>query len=106
MRIVPVFNDSDPLKLKLPLILCYHKIERRRELGVTRLSPRRFARQIECLAGAGYRTLSLDELQAVVDGNRVAGERDLVITFDDAYRGLREHAFPVLAAHGFHAVCS
>ena len=26
--------------------------------------------------------------------------------FDDAYRGLREHAFPVLEAHGFGAVCS
>ncbi len=88
-----------------PRILCYHKVERRRELGVTRLSPRRFAHQIERLARAGWRTLSLAELQAVVRGSRALGPRELAITFDDAYRGLRDHAFPVLAAHGFRATC-
>lgn len=90
----------------LPLILCYHKIERRGELGVTRLSPRRFARQVERLAEAGWRTLGVGELLACARAERVAGAREVVITFDDAYRGLREHAFPVLAAHGYRAVCS
>jgi len=90
----------------LPLILCYHKVERRRELGVTRLSPRRFARQIERLALAGFRALSLEELLASVHGERAASERELTITFDDAYRGLREHAFPVLEAHGFPSICA
>jgi peptidoglycan/xylan/chitin deacetylase (PgdA/CDA1 family) len=89
----------------LPPILCYHKIERRLELGVTRLSPRRFARQIERLAAEGWRTLTLDELSECARGAREAGPRELAITFDDAYRGLREHAFPVLAAHGFGAIC-
>ena len=90
----------------LPLILCYHKIERRGELGVTRLSPRRFARQVERLAADGWRTLGLAELLACVRGARPVAARELVITFDDAYRGLREHAFPVLAAHGFGALCA
>lgn len=90
---------------RLPLVLCYHKIEPRRELGVTRLSPRRFARQIERFARDGWRTLSLAELSACARGERDAGPRELLITFDDAYRGLRDHAFPVLAAHGFGAVC-
>ena len=86
-------------------ILAYHKVERRRELGVTRLSPRHFARQIERLAHEGWRTLSLHELLAVVRGVRPLAARELAITFDDAYRGLRDHAFPVLAAHGFRATC-
>jgi peptidoglycan/xylan/chitin deacetylase (PgdA/CDA1 family) len=90
---------------RLPPILCYHKIERRRELGVTRLSPRRFARQVERLARAGWRTLTLAELAACARGERVPGPRELALTFDDAYRGLRDHAFPVLAAHGFAATC-
>ena len=89
----------------LPLILCYHKVERRRELGVTRLSPRRFARQMERLAGDGWRALTLDELLACARGERCAGSREVAITFDDAYRGLRDHAFPVLEALGFPAVC-
>lgn len=90
---------------RVPLILCYHKVERRLELGVTRLSPRRFGRQIERLARAGWRTLSLAQVDACVRGERAVGERELVITFDDAYRGLREHAFPVLEAHEFTAIC-
>jgi peptidoglycan/xylan/chitin deacetylase (PgdA/CDA1 family) len=90
---------------QLPLVLCYHKVERRRELGVTRISPRRFARQIERLARDGWRALSLDELIACARGERCGGEREVAITFDDAYRGLREYAFPVLAAHGYPAAC-
>jgi peptidoglycan/xylan/chitin deacetylase (PgdA/CDA1 family) len=88
----------------LPLILCYHKIERREELGVTRLSPRRFARQVERLARDGWRTLTLAELLATVNGTRALGRRELAITFDDAYRGLRDNAFPVLRAHGYTAI--
>jgi peptidoglycan/xylan/chitin deacetylase (PgdA/CDA1 family) len=91
------------MMFRLPPILCYHKIERRRELGVTRVSPRRFARQVERLAAAGWRALTLDELIATVRGERAAGARELAITFDDGYRGLRDNAFPVLAAHGFAA---
>ena len=87
----------------LPPILCYHKIEPRHELGVTRISPRRFARQIERLARSGWRALSLRELIACARGERAVAPNELAITFDDAYRGLREHAFPVLAANGFTA---
>src|SRR5215469_14160365 len=79
----------------LPPILCYHKVDRRGDLGVTRLSPRRFAKQVEGLAAAGWRTLSLDEAERCVNGDRTPGPREFVITFDDAYRGLRDHAFPV-----------
>ncbi len=89
----------------LPPILCYHTIERRHELGVTRISPRRFARHVERLSAAGWRTLTLAELVACARGERRPGPRELAITFDDAYRGLREHAFPVLEAHGFSAIC-
>ena len=88
-----------------PRILCYHKVDRRLELGVTRISPRRFARQIERLARDGWRTLTLDDVVACARGERVVAPREVAITFDDAYRSLREHAFPVLAAHGFTATC-
>lgn len=92
--------------MTLPPILCYHKIERQRELGVTRLAPRRFARQIERLAAAGWRTLTLDQLRQSVLGLRPVAPRELAITFDDGYRGLRDHAFPVLAAAGFTGICA
>lgn len=88
-----------------PCILCYHKVDRRVELGVTRLSPRRFARQIERLARTGHTTLSLADLRACLTGARRALPNEFAITFDDGYRALRDHAFPVLAAHGFTAIC-
>jgi peptidoglycan/xylan/chitin deacetylase (PgdA/CDA1 family) len=72
---------------RLPLILCYHKVEPRRELGVTRVAPDRFGRQIEGLAREGYRALTLAELVACARGERAAGEREVAITFDDAYWG-------------------
>jgi peptidoglycan/xylan/chitin deacetylase (PgdA/CDA1 family) len=90
---------------RLPPILCFHKVEPRYELGVTRLSPRRFAAQIERLVRAGWKTLTLAELVACARGERSAAPHELAITFDDAYRGLRDHAFPVLEANGLSAVC-
>ena len=98
-------RESKASSASLPPILCYHKIEPRHELGVTRIGPRRFARQIERFAERGWRTLDLGELAACTRGERAVGPREVVITFDDAYRGLRDHAFPVLRAHGFCALC-
>src|SRR6476646_9015725 len=96
--------DTTPRPV-LPHILCYHKVERRLELGVTRLSPRRFARQVERFARDGWRCLTFDELAASVRGERATGAKELAITFDDAYRGLRQYAFPALEALGFSATC-
>ena len=89
----------------LPPVLAWHKVERRHELGVTRISPRRFARQIERLARAGWKTVGLDEVIACAIGERVAAPNELAITFDDGYRGLMDHAFPILDAQGFSAKC-
>ncbi len=89
----------------VPRILCYHKVDKRLELGVTRISPRRFARQIERLAADGWRTLTLDEIVSCARGERAPALNEIAITFDDGYRALREHAFPVLEAHGFAATC-
>ena len=89
----------------LPLILCYHKIDRRHEFGVTRLSPKRFAKQMERLALNGWQAIGWESLMARVRGERAGCAKELVITFDDAYRGLRDHAFPVLAELGWPSVC-
>jgi len=92
--------------MRLPPILCYHKVDRRGDLGVTRLSPRRFSYQVERLASEGWRTLSLDEVERCLRGDRTWGTRELAITFDDAYRALRDHAFPALADVGYTAICA
>jgi len=60
---------------------------------------------MHALAAAGWRGISLVEFEACIRGERRARDRDLLITFDDAYRGLRDYAFPVLRDVGFAAAC-
>jgi len=98
-------DHVQPAARRVPPILVYHKVDCRSEFGITRLSPRRFTQQVESLAAAGWRTLTLTELASTLAGTRPAGEREFAITFDDAYRGLRDYAFPVLVDHGFSAAC-
>ena len=84
-----------------PPVLCYHRIGGPLELGVTRVGRSVFARQMTALARAGWRTLSLDEFAT---GRTAQGARPtFLLTFDDGYASLADHAFPVLADLGFTA---
>ncbi|HXM37456.1 MAG TPA: polysaccharide deacetylase family protein [Gemmatimonadales bacterium] len=85
----------------IPPILCYHRIGGPLELGVTRVGRTVFARQMTALARAGWRTLSLDEFAATRTPH--AARHTFLLTFDDGYASLAEHAYPVLAELGFTA---
>lgn len=94
----------------LPPVLCYHRIGGPLELGVTRVGRSVFARQMTALARAGWRTFSLAECARRIHdvGAQYAapvkfGPREFLLTFDDGYASLGEHAYPVLADLGFTA---
>ena len=84
-----------------PPVLCYHRIGGPLELGVTRVGRSVFARQMTALARAGWRTLSLAEF--AVKQTPHAVHRTFLLTFDDGYASLADHAYPVLADLGFTA---
>lgn len=92
-------------------VLCYHRIGGPLELGVTRVGRSVFARQMTALARAGWRTVSVGEFAQRSDdaGAQHAaplhnnGSREFLLTFDDGYAALAEHAYPVLADLGFTA---
>jgi len=86
-----------------PPALCYHRIGGPPELGVTRVARAVFARQMEALARSGWRTVTLNEFATRVTGRVGSSQRELLLTFDDGYANLAEHAYPVLAALGFTA---
>jgi peptidoglycan/xylan/chitin deacetylase (PgdA/CDA1 family) len=92
--------------MTVPPIVCYHKVDTRFELGFTQLEPRVFRRQVETLARLGWRSLgSADLAAALVDPPHLTPRpTHLVLTFDDAYASLAEHAFPVLADLGLRAL--
>jgi len=83
-------------------ILAYHKVDYKRELGITRVSPQRFERQISFLKSEGYKSISPDSL--IQADNRKAPEKPILITFDDGYEGVYNYAYPVLRSYGFSAV--
>ena len=86
-----------------PPVLCYHRIGGPLELGVTRVGRSVFARQMTALARAGWRTLTLAEFSGGVQRAVVPSCRQFLLTFDDGYASLAEHAYPVLADLGFTA---
>jgi len=85
-------------------VLCYHRIGGPLELGVTRVSASVFRRQMETLARSGCRTLTLAEFSAQVlnpDSAFPIPHSAFMLTFDDGFASLAEHAYPVLADLGF-----
>jgi peptidoglycan/xylan/chitin deacetylase (PgdA/CDA1 family) len=86
-------------ELTYPPVLCYHRIGGPLELGVTRVGRSVFARQMTALAKAGWRSLTLDAYAAAPH----AARRTFLLTFDDGYASLADHAYPVLADLGFTA---
>ena len=77
-----------------PLVLCYHAVSDSWPAMLT-VTPRRLEQQLGLLVGRGYHGATFT--QAVT---RPSDERTLVVTFDDAYRSVIEHAFPILARLG------
>ena len=84
-----------------PPVLCDHRIGGPLELGVTRVGRSVFARQMTALARTGWRTLSLAQFDDAVTPH--AARRTFLLTFDDGYASLAEHAYPVLQDLGFTA---
>lgn len=77
--------------------LCYHRVGGPLELGVTRVGVSAFVRQMTALARAGWRTVMLEDYPRRVE------PRQFLLTFDDGYASLTEHAYPLLASLGFTA---
>ncbi|MEO8192468.1 MAG: polysaccharide deacetylase family protein [Gemmatimonadales bacterium] len=67
-------------------------------MGLT-VTPEAFSRQMSTLVALGWNAITPEEWAAHVRGERDMPSRTVMITFDDAYADLAEHALPVLAKH-------
>ncbi|MBI3812514.1 MAG: polysaccharide deacetylase family protein [Nitrospirae bacterium] len=67
------------------------------------VEPDRFESQLKYLKQNGYRTLTADELLAVLRRDTLVPERAVVLTFDDGWGSLWSVAFPLLKQYGYKA---
>lgn len=76
-------------------VLLYHRFDEP-QYPSTNTSSEMFRQQLEHLRQEGYRFLSLAEFREMIEGVVAFPERAVLITIDDPYRSIYEHAFPVL----------
>ena len=87
-------------------ILMYHQVGKfptMKQHRATYCDLGRFRRQMKWLRLAGYRVIGLDEAVAALRENSRLGEKNVVLTFDDAYENFYENAFPILTELGYPA---
>jgi peptidoglycan/xylan/chitin deacetylase (PgdA/CDA1 family) len=83
------------------LILSYHRVvgnlelESQRGLPTLNISQKTFRKHLEVLAET-HEVVSLDQALEVLDGKRNPARDVAVVTFDDGYRDVYDHAFPVM----------
>jgi peptidoglycan/xylan/chitin deacetylase (PgdA/CDA1 family) len=91
-----------------PLVLGYHRVvedfdaSARTEMPGMLTSRAMFERHIDCI-GRSFKFVSLDEIGEHIASGEPFPQRVAAITFDDGYRDVYEHAFPVLKRKGIPA---
>jgi len=95
---------SDPQQNAGIPVLIYHEIvsDPSRTPGETVIALDRFEEQMRLLARDGWRTLSIDELVAVMRNERRAPAKAVVLTFDDGWKSVL-NAVPVLERYRMRA---
>lgn len=94
-----------PVSLRPVPVLLYHRIEPHGRGNSTAISTPSdvFRSHLRWLADNGYRSLTLAELDARIDGAPPLAEREVVLTFDDGYDCLPTLAAPILRETGMQA---
>lgn len=82
-------------------ILTFHALDD--QPLVISFPPQLFQQGMGRLYAHGYRTLNLAEFASYLGTARPLPEKSFVVTFDDGYQSVYDHAFPVLQRYGFSA---
>jgi peptidoglycan/xylan/chitin deacetylase (PgdA/CDA1 family) len=89
--------------IRIP-VLMYHRVgEPDHARDIYCIHPDRFSAQMRALAGAGYRSVSIEDFDAWHRGTKLLPEGAFVLTFDDGFTGVHDFAAPVLKELGWPA---
>lgn len=79
-------------------VLMYHRVgvvQDRREARYA-ISPENFAAHMRALAHAHFQAISMEDFLAWLETGRALPDGAFLLTFDDGFQGVGEHALPVL----------
>lgn len=85
-------------------VLMYHRVDRPTNDGESRyaIEPKRFAAQMHALEKRGYQAIGIDCLVDWLEGKTASlPEKAFVLTFDDGFLDVHDHAWPVLRHMGW-----
>jgi poly-beta-1,6-N-acetyl-D-glucosamine N-deacetylase len=87
-------------------ILSYHEVTDVADALIPEyaVTPTMFVRQLDWLRNNGYHFVSVDDLLADEAGRRPLPDKAVLITFDDGYRSMYDHAWPILKSWKIPAV--
>ncbi len=83
-------------------ILMYHHVGAAR-VGRFNVTTAQFADQLRWLRDQGYRSVTIAEIAAALDGGNLLPPKPIAITFDDGWRDQHVNALPLLNEFGFKA---
>lgn len=99
----PFKHESDMNTVTRVPVLMYHRVGMANNNWEARyaIHPTNFVAHMETLARKGYRAVTADALVDWLGGGPPLPSGAFVLTFDDGFRGVREHALPVLERLGW-----
>lgn len=88
--------------LRVP-VLMYHRVGKRVNARARRfaITADLFSAHMQALSASGYRAVSIGAFIDWLDGTAQLPNGSFLLTFDDGYRGVYEHALPVLENLGW-----
>ncbi len=104
--VIPLWDENpgglEKDRYQVVPILCYQRFGRECD-GPLCVEEKDFMRQMEFLAGNGYRVITLGELLDFLFYRKGLPKKSVVITIDEGHRSAYEIAYPILLDHGFRA---
>jgi peptidoglycan/xylan/chitin deacetylase (PgdA/CDA1 family) len=84
-------------------VLMYHRVGQARNAWESRyaIAPEAFAAHMQALQRKGFRAVPIEALVTWLEGGPALPEGSILITFDDGFRGVRDHALPVMERLGW-----
>jgi peptidoglycan/xylan/chitin deacetylase (PgdA/CDA1 family) len=87
-------------------VLMYHRVGDAHNMRECKycISQQRFAEHMSALAQSNWQAVSADDFMAWQQGQKALPKKAFLISFDDGFKGVYEHAWPVLRQYHWPAV--